>query len=57
MEQTYNIEHLVDIKVPSSVVFGALTTAEGLAEVWTRELIITCFHSSNSYQVLAVARR
>ncbi|GGG92550.1 activator of HSP90 ATPase [Parapedobacter pyrenivorans] len=40
MEQTYNIEHLVDIKVPSSVVFGALTTAEGLAEVWTGELSV-----------------
>ena len=39
-QQTYNIEHLIDIKVPPSVVYQALTTQEGLAEVWTRELSV-----------------
>lgn len=35
-----NIEHLQSIRVPLSEVYKALTTAEGLAEVWTRELTI-----------------
>ena len=37
---SYNIEHLLVIKTASSIVYEALTTQNGLAEVWTRELIV-----------------
>ncbi|QJC52076.1 SRPBCC domain-containing protein [Paenibacillus albicereus] len=36
-----NIEHLQTIRVPASAVYEALTTAKGLSEVWTDELIVT----------------
>jgi hypothetical protein len=35
-----NIEHLQTVNVPASKVYETLTTAEGLSEVWTNELII-----------------
>ncbi|MCR8642019.1 SRPBCC domain-containing protein [Paenibacillus sp. N1-5-1-14] len=35
-----NIEHLQIVKVPASKVYEALTTAEGLSEVWTNELMV-----------------
>jgi len=35
-----NIEHLQTVNVPASKVYEALTTVEGLSEVWTNELII-----------------
>lgn len=35
-----NIEHLQTIHVPTTEVYKALTTAEGLSEVWTRELTV-----------------
>lgn len=35
-----NIEHLQTIHVPASKVYETLTTAEGLSEIWTNELII-----------------
>jgi len=35
-----NIEQLQTIHVPASKVYETLTTAEGLSEVWTNELII-----------------
>ncbi|MBB3126179.1 uncharacterized protein YndB with AHSA1/START domain [Paenibacillus rhizosphaerae] len=35
-----NIEHLQTVHVPASMVYEALTTAEGLSEIWTNELII-----------------
>jgi len=35
-----NIEQLQSIHVPATEVYRALTTAEGLSEVWTRELKI-----------------
>jgi uncharacterized protein YndB with AHSA1/START domain len=35
---TFNIEHLVTIKVPALKVYEALTTRHGLGEVWTTEL-------------------
>lgn len=38
--QTFSIEHLIDINVQPSVVYRALTTKEGLAEVWTSELSV-----------------
>lgn len=39
-QQTFSIEHLTDINVLPSAVYRALTTKEGLAEVWTRELSV-----------------
>ncbi len=38
-----NIEHLQTVNVPVPKVYEALTTAEGLSEVWTNELIIKSF--------------
>lgn len=35
-----NIEHLQTVNVPASKVYEALTTADGLSEVWTNELIV-----------------
>ncbi|GGH39171.1 SRPBCC family protein [Paenibacillus segetis] len=35
-----NIEHLQTVNVPASKVYETLTTAEGLSEIWTNELII-----------------
>ncbi|MBD2846525.1 SRPBCC domain-containing protein [Paenibacillus sp. IB182496] len=35
-----DIEHLQSIHAPAADVYKALTTAEGLAEVWTRELTV-----------------
>ncbi|MEK0314703.1 hypothetical protein VQ071_12670, partial [Cohnella sp. 56] len=35
-----NIEHLQTVHVPASKVYETLTTAEGLAEIWTNELIV-----------------
>jgi uncharacterized protein YndB with AHSA1/START domain len=35
-----NIEHLQTVHVPASKVYEALTTAEGLSEIWTNELMI-----------------
>jgi len=35
-----SIEHLNTIKVPASKVYEALTSQEGLAEVWTTELTV-----------------
>jgi len=35
-----NIEHLQTVHVPASKIYETLTTAEGLSEVWTNELII-----------------
>jgi uncharacterized protein YndB with AHSA1/START domain len=34
------IEHFNTIKVPASAVFAALTTPEGLGEIWTTELTV-----------------
>lgn len=39
-QQTYSIEHLIDVKVTPSAVYQTLTTQQGLAEVWTRELSV-----------------
>lgn len=36
-----NIEHLLVIKAPAANVYEALTTEQGLAEVWTRELSVS----------------
>ncbi|SHE10745.1 Activator of Hsp90 ATPase homolog 1-like protein [Chlamydia abortus] len=35
-----NIEHLQTVNVPASKVYETLTTAEGLSEIWTNELIV-----------------
>ncbi len=35
-----NIEHLQTVHAPASKVYETLTTAEGLAEIWTNELIV-----------------
>lgn len=35
-----NIEHLQTVNVPAAKVYETLTTAEGLSEVWTSELIV-----------------
>jgi len=35
-----NIEHLQTVHVPASKVHETLTTAEGLSEIWTNELIV-----------------
>lgn len=35
-----NIEHLQTVNVPASMVYKALTTAKGLSEIWTNELIV-----------------
>lgn len=35
-----NIEHLQIINVSSSIVYDALTTSQGLSEVWTNELTV-----------------
>lgn len=35
-----NIEHLQTVHAPASIVYEALTTADGLSEIWTNELII-----------------
>ncbi len=35
-----NIEHLQTVYAPASKVYEVLTTAEGLSEVWTNELIV-----------------
>lgn len=35
-----NIEHLQTIHVPAAKVYEVLTTAEGLSEIWTNELIV-----------------
>ncbi|TDF89718.1 SRPBCC family protein [Paenibacillus piri] len=35
-----NIEHLQTVHVPASKVYETLTTAEGLSEIWTNELIV-----------------
>ncbi|GIQ69064.1 SRPBCC domain-containing protein [Xylanibacillus composti] len=35
-----NIEHLQTIHAPAAEAYQALTTAKGLSEVWTRELIV-----------------
>jgi uncharacterized protein YndB with AHSA1/START domain len=35
-----NIEHLQTVHAPASKVYETLTTAEGLSEIWTNELII-----------------
>jgi uncharacterized protein YndB with AHSA1/START domain len=37
---TFSIEHLNTIKVPAIKVYDALTTRDGLAEVWTTELTV-----------------
>ena|SRR5688572_3975580 len=37
---TSNIEHLVTIKVSAIKVYDALTTPEGLSEIWTTELSV-----------------
>jgi len=36
-----NIEHLQTVHVPASKVYDTLTTAEGLSEIWTKELVVT----------------
>lgn len=36
-----NIEHLQTVHVPASKVYETLTTAEGLSEIWTNELVIS----------------
>jgi len=38
--KTFSIEHLNTIKAPANKVYNALTTSEGLAEVWTLELLV-----------------
>lgn len=38
--KTFSIEHLNRIKAPANKVYHALTTSEGLAEVWTLELLV-----------------
>lgn len=35
-----NIEHLQTVHVPASKVYETLTTAEGLSETWTNELVV-----------------
>ncbi len=35
-----NIEHLQTVHAPASKVYETLTTAEGLSEIWTNELIV-----------------
>ncbi|MFC6333550.1 SRPBCC domain-containing protein [Paenibacillus septentrionalis] len=35
-----NIEQLQTVRAPTAQVYKALTTAEGLSEVWTRELTV-----------------
>ena len=35
-----NIEHLQTVNAPASKVYETLTTAEGLSEIWTNELIV-----------------
>ncbi|MBD2869278.1 SRPBCC family protein [Paenibacillus arenilitoris] len=35
-----NIEHLQTVHAPASKVYEALTTAEGLSEIWTNELVV-----------------
>jgi len=35
-----NIEHLQTVRAPASKVYEILTTAEGLSEIWTNELVI-----------------
>lgn len=35
-----NIEHLQTVNVPASTVYEALTTAKGLSEIWTNELLV-----------------
>ena len=35
-----NIEHLQTVHAPASKVYEILTTAEGLSEIWTNELIV-----------------
>ncbi|SDC13538.1 hypothetical protein SAMN02799630_00618 [Paenibacillus sp. UNCCL117] len=35
-----NIEHLQTVHAPASKEYETLTTAEGLSEIWTNELII-----------------
>lgn len=35
-----NIEHLQSIHAPVAVVYKALTSSQGLSEVWTRELTV-----------------
>ena len=35
-----NIEHLQTVHAPASKMYETLTTAEGLAEIWTNELIV-----------------
>lgn len=34
----YSIEHINYIKAPASVLYKALTTREGLAQIWTKKL-------------------
>ncbi|MFF2089542.1 SRPBCC domain-containing protein [Paenibacillus sp. NPDC058174] len=36
-----NIEHLQTVNAPASTVYEALTTAKGLSEIWTSELIVS----------------
>ncbi|KAF1720866.1 SRPBCC family protein [Pseudoxanthomonas wuyuanensis] len=36
-----DIEHIQYVKTPIAEVYRALTTADGLAEIWTRELAFT----------------
>lgn len=40
MSNVANIEHLQTVNVPASTVYEALTTAKGLSEIWTNELIV-----------------